>query len=140
MAFIIAFAVVGSAEWLTNIDDAQSAAKEQHKHILLNFSGSDWCAPCIQLKKNVFEKSEFSEFANENLVLLRADFPRLKKNQLNKAQQEHNEKLAERYNPKGKFPYTVLLDSQGNIVHEWDGYAGSTAQQFVADLKQYVVK
>jgi peroxiredoxin len=54
--------------------------------------------------------------------LVRADFPRMKKNQLSKEQTAYNEKLAEKYNPKGKFPLTVLINPDGKVITEWDGY------------------
>lgn len=114
--------------WGSDLSVAQQAAKDQHKLILLNFSGSDWCGPCIKLKKDVFESTEFQSFAEANLVLVRADFPRLKKNQLAKDQQAKNDALAERYNSDGKFPLTVLLNEQGKVLKEWDGYQPSTTK------------
>jgi thioredoxin-related protein len=116
------------AGWGSDLSIAQQAAKDQHKLILLNFSGSDWCGPCIKLKKDVFESTEFQSFADANLVLVRADFPRLKKNQLAKDQQAKNDALAERYNSDGKFPLTVLLNEQGKVLKEWDGYQPSTTK------------
>jgi len=116
------------AGWGSDLSVAQQAAKDQHKLILLNFSGSDWCGPCIKLKKDVFESTEFQSFAEANLVLVRADFPRLKKNQLAKDQQAKNDALAERYNSGGKFPLTVLLNEQGKVLKEWDGYQPSTTK------------
>jgi thioredoxin-related protein len=113
---------------------ATNAAKEEHKYILLNFSGSDWCAPCIKLKKEVFESEQFSTLAENKLVLVRADFPRSKKNQLSKAQVQHNEALAEKYNPDGKFPYTLLLDEEGKVLKAWDGYAFGTQEKFISEL------
>ena len=116
------------AGWGSDLSVAQQAAKDQNKLILLNFSGSDWCGPCIKLKKDVFESIEFQSFAESNLVLVRADFPRLKKNQLAKDQQAKNDALAERYNHDGKFPLTVLLNEQGKVLKEWDGYQPSTSK------------
>lgn len=108
--------------WQLNFDQAKTEAAQSHKFILLNFSGSDWCGPCIKLKKNIFESAEFGQFATEHLILVRADFPRLSKNQLDARQTAHNEALAEKYNKQGKFPLTVLLDADGHILKEWDGY------------------
>ena len=123
-------------EWKLNFTEAIALAESDHKMILLNFSGSDWCGPCIKLKKEVFESSAFEQYASENLVLVRADFPRQKKNQLDKTQVEKNEALAEKYNPKGLFPLTVLIDSKGNIVKEWEGFQPST-EAFIADLRSH---
>lgn len=133
--FLILF-FSGSAEWLTNMDEAKKIAQENKRLILLNFSGSDWCAPCIKMKKEVFSQDVFIQYADEHLVLVKADFPRLKKNQLEAAQVKHNEALAERYNPTGKFPYTLLLDAQGKLIKDWDGYKTMAPEDFVKELSQ----
>lgn len=108
--------------WGENLETAQVDAKQNHKLVLLYFSGSDWCGPCIKLKQEVLETAEFQAFSKEHLNLVRADFPRMKKNQLSKEQTSYNEKLAEKYNPKGKFPLTVLINPEGKVISEWDGY------------------
>ena len=43
-----------SSIWLYNIDQAKAEAIKENKLILISFSGSDWCAPCIRLEKNLF--------------------------------------------------------------------------------------
>ena len=106
---------ISPSDWLTDFEQAKNRAQQNDKMILLTFSGSDWCAPCIQMKKTVFETSEFHDYASQKLVLVKADFPRHKKNQLDAAQKAKNEKLAELYNPKGKFPLTLLLDIDGKV-------------------------
>lgn len=125
-------------EWLTDFALAKQKATGEDKYILLNFSGSDWCAPCIKMKKEVFEGEAFLSLAEKQLVLVRADFPRTKKNQLSKEQVAHNEVLAEKYNPNGKFPYTLLLDAKGTVIHEWDGYVFSSQDKFIAQLTEIV--
>ena len=70
--------------WQTDIVKAEQSAKEEHKFIILNFSGSDWCGPCIRLHKEIFDSEIFSKYAADHLVLLNADFPRSNKNQLSK--------------------------------------------------------
>ena len=87
------------------------------------------------MKKEVFESEAFLSLAEENLVLVRADFPRQKKNQLPKEQVKHNEGLAEKYNPEGKFPFTLLLNSDGRILKQWDGYTFASQDKFIGDLK-----
>lgn len=123
-------------DWGLDFQQALSDSKQNNRLILLNFSGSDWCGPCIKLKKDVFESEEFKNFSAEKLLLVRADFPRLKKNQLDKSQQEKNDVLAEKYNPNGKFPLTVLIDSKGKVLHEWDGYQSSVSK-FILEIKQF---
>ncbi|MFN8345988.1 MAG: thioredoxin family protein [Spirosomataceae bacterium] len=122
--FISSFLLTASP-WGNDFDKAKTEANQNHKYILLNFCGSDWCGPCIKLKKDIFESADFGQYAEEHLVLVRADFPRQKKNQLDARQTAHNEALAEKYNNQGKFPLTLLIDADGKVVKEWEGYPAS---------------
>lgn len=133
---LIASFLVYNPGWQLDFDKAKSEAEQSHKLILLNFSGSDWCGPCIKLKKDIFEAAAFQEFAADRLVLVRADFPRLSKNQLDTRQTAHNEALAEKYNRQGKFPFTVLLSADGKVLKEWDGYPKSiTVSSFIESIQ-----
>src|SRR5690349_5727418 len=117
--------------WGTDFEKARVQAAKDHKFVLVNFSGSDWCLPCIRMHDQIFEAAAFKEFAKDHLELVNADFPRLKKNALAKEQQKLNEELAEKYNTKGIFPLTLLLDAEGNILKTWEGQPKSTADQFI---------
>jgi thioredoxin-related protein len=83
-----------NANWLFDFETAKKAAIEQKAPILLSFSGSDWCIPCMRLEKELFTDSAFIQYANQSLVLLKADFPSKKKNTLSPEQIQHNEALA----------------------------------------------
>jgi thioredoxin-related protein len=122
LSIFLGFILSMANPWDTSMDTAMQIAKTENKLILLNFSGSDWCGPCIKLKEEVLNTPEFLSFSDKKLVLVRADFPRKKKNQLDPSKTKENEKLAEKYNSKGKFPFTVLIDSNGKVLKEWDGY------------------
>ncbi len=133
---LLTLLTVTMSGWQLNFEQARVEAEQRHKLILLNFSGSDWCGPCIKLKKDVFESAEFTQFSEEHLVLVRADFPRSSKNKLDARQEAHNEALAEKYNRQGKFPFTVLLAPDGRVLKEWDGYPQSlTVDSFVASIR-----
>lgn len=129
-----ALMMITPVKWFENFEEAKVIATRDNKFILLNFSGSDWCGPCIKMKKEVFENESFLSIAENKLILVRADFPRSKKNQLPAEQVKHNEKLAEKYNPLGKFPYTLLLDPNGNVIKTWDGYVFSSQDKFISEL------
>lgn len=124
--------------WQTDFNQAMQKAKEEHKYILLSFSGSDWCIPCIKLHKEIFDSKSFTDFADEHLELVNADFPRLKKNQLSKEQQKENESLADRYNQRGSFPLTLLLTEEGKVAKSWEGYPNVSPEEFTARLKTLV--
>lgn len=132
---ITALAFSSFTEWGTDFDKAKQQAQKEQKLILLNFSGSDWCGPCIKMKKDIFESAQFLDYSGQHLVLLNADFPRAKKNQLAKDIQENNDRLAELYNVKGIFPMTVLLDAEGKVLRSWEGLPDKGADLFVTQLK-----
>jgi thioredoxin-related protein len=121
--------------WLLDYQLAQNKAKESNKMILVNFSGSDWCGPCIRTHKEIFEKEVFFNYAKDHLVLLRADFPRLKKNQLPSEQFKKNNDLALKYNPEGDFPLTLLLDANGKVIKEWKGFPDVLPEEFVRQIE-----
>ncbi|MGZ8509978.1 MAG: thioredoxin family protein [Chitinophagaceae bacterium] len=124
--------------WETDFEKAKQRAAAEHHFILLNFSGSDWCGPCISMRREIFESEVFKNFASENLVLVNADFPRLKKNQLTRDQQKKNEQVADKYNPQGNFPYTLLLNAEGKVMYSWDGFPNTTPEQFISRIKALI--
>ena len=126
-------------DWRTNWDDAKSEAEKENKKLILVFSGSDWCIPCIKLEKEVWENSTFNEYAKDNYVLFRADFPKRKKNKLDNITQKRNDMLAAEYNPKGYFPFVVIIDSQGN-VRGLLGYEKKSPKDYITRINQFLIE
>jgi len=134
LVIIITLLFATGVTWSGDFSTAQQQARQEHKLIIINFSGSDWCGPCIRLRKEILESATFEGYAAEHLVLVRADFPRQKKNQLSKEQVKLNEALADKYNPDGKFPYTLVVDENGKVLKSWDGFPDETPEQFVNQI------
>ena len=121
-------------QWQHSLADAMQEAGTSHKPILMVFSGSDWCKPCIMLRKEVWETEAFVKYAQDNLVLLELDFPRFKKNQLPSEQRKYNEQLASRYNQEGVFPLVVLTDEEGQVLAK-TGYEPGGAAHYIEHLQ-----
>lgn len=121
------------AQTTTNQDEAIRWAKEKDKAILLVFSGSDWCQPCIRFDKNVLQEATFQRYVEEALVVLKCDFPQ--RSQLSAKEMEQNEALAERFNPKGAFPKLVLLDDTFEPITTLT-YKSQATSQFIDEIKQ----
>ncbi|GGC79573.1 hypothetical protein GCM10011508_03740 [Flavobacterium lutivivi] len=117
------------------LQNSINQAKQEHKKVLFFFSGSDWCSPCVKFKKTFIENEDFKAFAQNNLIVFNADFPRQKKNALSKEQTEENEKLAEKYNQNGLFPLIILLDENGKIIKQWEKLPTETVPEFIEKLK-----
>ena len=117
-------------DWTYNFKEAVHESKKSDKLMMLVFQGSDWCAPCINLDKKIWNSEEFKEYANNNYVMLRADFPRKKKNALSEIQQKKNNRLAELYNKNGYFPFVVILDKSGKKLGEM-GYLKISPNEYI---------
>ena len=129
-----------TVEWRLNIEEAKQAAADKGAPILMVFSGSDWCRPCIQMRQEVWNNPVFQEYARESLVLLELDFPARKKNKLSPEQTAHNEALAEEYNPKGEFPTAVLIGPEGKEIAHFGYHPDLSAQDYVEYLKAQVTQ
>jgi len=130
-------ALGNSQTWVTNIEEAKALAAKENKTILLVFSGSDWCAPCMKLEKVVWKSEEFKQEAENKWVLLRADFPKKKGNQLSAELTASNKKLAEKYNKGGNFPLVVMLDKTGKVIG-MTGFKNVTAEEYIKMINSLV--
>ncbi len=130
---IIGFITMNSTfaqDWQRDITKAKEIAANENKIIILVFQGSDWCAPCIRLDREVWSTETFKTYAKDNFVMLQADFPRKKKNALPKGQAAANAELAEKYNKKGVFPFVVVMDREGNTLGE-TGYKKISPEAYI---------
>jgi thioredoxin-related protein len=129
--FLLVFGSLQAQEWQSSFDQAVDLANKENKPIILVFSGSDWCAPCIRLEKKIWQSEEFKLYAGEHYVLYKADFPKKKKNELPLELSETNTALAQKFNPKGHFPLVVVLDKDQSVL-------GKTGFNVKASPKKYI--
>lgn len=125
----------GGTKWEHSFESAAKQAATEHKPILMVFAGSDWCKPCIMLRREVWDTEAFNHYAQDHFVLLELDFPRFKKNQLPAEQTKHNEQLAGQYNKEGVFPLVVLTDEAGHVLGK-TGYLAGGPEKYIAHLEQ----
>ena len=117
-----------SLNWLLDLDEAQAIAKKEKKPILMYFTGSDWCAPCKQLKEDFFDTEKFAEMA-ENFVLMYVDYPR-RQDIITEDQRSYNKLLILKYNKEGSFPTLVMLSAKGKVKDEISGYSSIRDTQY----------
>ena len=122
-----------SQDWVDTYTLATVSSKEEKKPIVLVFSGSDWCAPCIKLNQSIWQSETFKAYSKENYILYKADFPRKKKNQLSANRVDQNATLVNKFNAKGHFPLVVVLDSNENVLGKI-GYKKTTPKDFISLL------
>lgn len=131
MLFIFAWTAIKAQDSLHS-DLVFARANIEQKTILMIFSGSDWCLPCIQLEKTIFSDSTFLHFAGKKLILLRVDFPQRKK--LSPDEKANNEKLADEFNPRGTFPLVLLVNARRSVITSLC-YERYTVNAFVQEIK-----
>ena len=77
LLFLATVTAQAEVTWLTDLDAAKAKGIKENKPVLVDFTGSDWCPPCKQLHKVVFESAEFAAVASK-YVLVELDYPKAK--------------------------------------------------------------
>jgi protein disulfide-isomerase len=126
-------AAAEKADWLTDLPKAQAQAKTENKLVLMDFTGSDWCHPCMELRKNVLDSPEFTAYAKTNLVLVEVDFPQRKKQ--SEELMQANKGLSEKFEIEG-YPTIILLDADGKQLSKAVGYGGEKPAEFIGKLEE----
>jgi protein disulfide-isomerase len=120
--------------WTTDLGKAIETAKAENKAVLVNFTGSDWCKWCFKLSGEVFSQDEFKEYAAENLILVKVDFPRsIPQSNQTKA---YNQSLAQKFGVRG-YPTIIIINSQGKPVAK-TGYQAGGPANYISHIKSYL--
>ncbi len=119
-----------SIDWLTNLEQARKISKKDKKPILVYFTGSDWCAPCIKLKEDFFNSEEFKMKADK-MILVKIDKPR-RIDIISEKQMKYNNIIIAKYNPNKTFPKLLILNHKGKVLDKMSGYSyyGDTSSHF----------
>ncbi len=125
-----------SQEWFTDFELAKQEATTSKQNVVLVFQGSDWCAPCIKLEKEIWSSETFKKLTKDHFVMLKADFPRRKANKLSEELAVQNAKLAEKYNNQGFFPLVVVLNNAGKVLGKI-GYEKSSPDAYFKKLTSF---
>jgi protein disulfide-isomerase len=88
-------------------------AKAENKVVFLDFTGSDWCPPCIELREKIFSQPEFQAYAQSNLIFLTVDFP--SKFRLPPDAGATNDLISAQFAAQG-VPTLVALDGDGKEI------------------------
>ena len=117
--------------WIEDFNKAKELAKASKKVIFLDFTGSDWCPPCEELSKKIFDTSDFQKFAKDRLILVKVDFPEKKK--LPEAQQKANDALAEQFKVD-TYPTLILVNEEGKEINRIEAKLGESPKDFLKRL------
>lgn len=116
--------------WFTNISKAKAEAKKENKALFVEFTGSDWCPPCMMMEKAVFSKKSFKSGAEKDFVLVKIDIPNK-----DKALRKKNEKVLDKYKVQG-VPTVILMDKNGKEFSRFTASAYNTVPKMLTELKK----
>ena len=128
-AATVTFAAAGLDGWMDNLDKAIEKAKKENKPILVEFTGSDWCPPCMMMRKNVFSKKEFVDAASKKWILVELDLPKKSHPEVAK----RNRPLAEKFKIEG-VPTVILLDENGKEFNRFFASQYPSVEAFLKNL------
>lgn len=122
--------------WLTDHALALQKARQEKRPLLISFTGSDWCPPCMFLEKEVFQSPRFKAYAAKNVVLLNVDFPR--RTPPPEDVQKQREQIALKYGVD-VFPTVVVLAPGGKPLGAL-GYVEGGPGPWIAELEKFTKK
>jgi thiol-disulfide isomerase/thioredoxin len=125
--------------WLTNFENAKKQAASEKKDLLLDFTGSDWCPPCMKLTKEILSQKSFISTSSTKFVLVELDFPQEKK--LDAETTKQNEELQQKYKIEG-YPTIMLCDATGKPYAQ-TGFRSGGPEKYsahIAELQEIRVK
>ena len=120
--------------WTTNLESALASAKQNKKFVMAQFTGSDWCPPCIMMQKAVFSKSSFTRLVPKKFILVKIDIPRS-----NKAMSLKNSKVMRNYNVTG-VPTILLFGDDGKEFSRFGASQYPTVEGFIDKLSAELKK
>ena len=131
LAALVIAAAAQAAEWTDNYAAAVAQAKKEHKVLLLNFTGSDWCIWCKRTDKEVFDTDRFKDFADKKLVLVTVDFPESKP--ISDTVKAQNGALKDKYAIEG-FPTLIALSEDEKVLFTQVGYKDGGPDALIAQF------
>ena len=122
------------AVWRNDFRGALQQAQADKKLLLLNFTGSDWCAWCIKFDAEVLSTPKFAAYADKKLELVKVDFPNhsTQSEELKAA----NAALKQAMHIEG-FPTYILLNADGHELGRQVGYLKGGPDAFIAELEVF---
>ena len=120
--------------WTTNLESALALAKQNKKFVMAQFTGSDWCPPCIMMQKAVFSMSSFTRLVPKKFILVKIDVPRS-----NEAMSLKNSKVMKNYNVTG-VPTILLFGDDGKEFSRFGASQYPTVEGFIDKLSEELKK
>jgi thiol-disulfide isomerase/thioredoxin len=124
----------GPPVWEPDMGTAMHEAQETKRHILVLFTGSDWCEWCQKMDDEVFSQREFAVYTHANYIIVKLDYPR--QTPQSESTKRENAEMLRRFDVRG-FPNAVIMDENSRVLTRIEGYREGGVTNFIAIMKQY---
>ncbi len=125
---------IETGQWTQDYDAALALAADRRIPVLLNFTGSDWCGPCMRIHDEVLSKDDFLQWSKDRIVLVTIDRP----NDPSRVPQEfrgRNMRLRDRFEIQ-IYPTFVLLNPDGVEIGRFGSINGRSVDSFEQRIVQ----
>lgn len=110
------FPRLAAAEWFTDFQKAKEESARTGRPIFILFTNSD-AAACLSFDRTIFTQKKFLDYADKNLVLMKADFP-VAIHRQPKTISKQNSELRTEFGIT-VLPTMLLLDSNGKLFKDF---------------------
>jgi thiol-disulfide isomerase/thioredoxin len=124
----------GPPVWEADMGSAMREAQLTKRHVLVLFTGSDWCVWCQKMDDEVFSQHEFAVYTHAKYVIVKLDYPQ-QTPQPDSVKQENAEMLR-RFEVRG-FPNAIIMDENSRVLTRIEGYQAGGPSNFIHIMQQY---
>ncbi|HZZ20169.1 MAG TPA: thioredoxin family protein [Opitutaceae bacterium] len=124
----------GPPVWEADMGSAMHEAHVSKRHILVLFTGSDWCTWCQKMDDEVFSQHEFAVYTHEKYVIVKLDYP--KETPQPDSVKRENAEMLRRFDVRG-FPNAIIMDENSRVLTRIEGYQEGGSSNFIRLLRQY---
>ncbi|HEX8408238.1 MAG TPA: thioredoxin family protein [Thermoanaerobaculia bacterium] len=115
--FIAQYRTGDGVQWMS-VEQGLQLAQTSNKPILLDFT-ADWCAPCHQLDKEVFQDAKLAKTINERFIPIR-----VVDRQQEEGRNSDDVGALQRQFGVRAFPTVVIADKSGSERARMEGFGG----------------
>lgn len=131
---MLATASAADGPWMDDLDAALARAATEKKPVMAEFTGSDWCPPCMMMAEKVFSKPEFAEAASKDFILVKVDIPNG-----NPEVKAKNQPYMKKHKVRG-VPTIILFNHDGTEFSRFTASAYPSVEAFLEQLKKELEK
>ena len=124
-------------DWQPDYALALTKAEATKKPLIVVFAGTDWCAPCIKLDREVWQSETFQGICQGSLRAVSRRFSQKKIEPTFARTHPLEQFIGRAFNPQGHFPLVLVIDSKEQVLGS-TGYRKLPPEQYISLLNSFL--